>query len=428
MIRRLRWKFVLINMSVVLAIMFTLCAVLFATTRDSLRRDSLAALEQAVTLTNTNTPSFSFRIDPEQNDNETYALFGSERVQLPFFTVQTSGSSTIFVLANQFFDTSDQDTLLAVVHDALEAPAQTGTIHEGGYSLRFLRANSMFGYRIAYVDLTQEQSTLAALGRNLVFICLGTLAVFFFISLILARWAVRPVEKSWKQQRQFVADASHELKTPLTVILSSLDMLDEYGDADPEKRQRWLDNVRVSSGQMKTLVEEMLVLARSDNATQQLNMTRCSLSDIAEDALLLFEPIAFEQGKTIDDTLEVNVEVNGDTALLKRIIDIYLDNACKYSPTDSVITVKLRTEGKKAVLSVRSQGAPIPREQLERIFERFYRADPSRTETGYGLGLAIATELARHHHGKVWAESDDGGNTFFFSMPCLREHGNTETE
>ena len=93
--------------------------------------------------------------------------------------------------------------------------------------------------------------------------------------------------------------------------------------------------------------------------------------------------------------------VNGDTALLKRIIDIYLDNACKYSPTDSVITVKLRTEGKKAVLSVRSQGAPIPREQLERIFERFYRADPSRTETGYGLGLAIATELARHHHGKV---------------------------
>ena len=110
MIRRLRWKFVLINMSVVLAIMFTLCAVLFATTRDSLRRDSLAALEQAVTLTNTNTPSFSFRIDPEQNDNETYALFGSERVQLPFFTVQTSGSSTIFVLANQFFDTSDQDT------------------------------------------------------------------------------------------------------------------------------------------------------------------------------------------------------------------------------------------------------------------------------------------------------------------------------
>ena len=158
MIRRLRWKFVLINMSVVLAIMFTLCAVLFATTRDSLRRDSLAALEQAVTLTNTNTPSFSFRIDPEQNDNETYALFGSERVQLPFFTVQTSGSSTIFVLANQFFDTSDQDTLLAVVHDALEAPAQTGTIHEGGYSLRFLRANSMFGYRIAYVDLTQSRA------------------------------------------------------------------------------------------------------------------------------------------------------------------------------------------------------------------------------------------------------------------------------
>lgn len=420
MIRRLRWKFVLINMSLVLIILLSLCAVLMATTQDSLRRDSLTALDQAVTLTTNTTPSYSAHISPE-TEGDYNPLFGTEKVQLPYFTIQITGQNTLLVLANQFFDTSDQDTLLQVVNDALEYPADSGPIARGDYHLRFLRVNTMLGYRIAFVDLTQEQSTLNSLARNLVFVSLGTLAVFFGISLLLAQWAVRPVEKSWKQQRQFVADASHELKTPLTVILSSLDMLDQYGDADPEKQRRWLDNVRASSVQMKTLVEEMLVLARNDNATQRFTMARCSLSDVVEDALMLFEPLAFEQGKTLEEDISPHIQVNGDASLLRRVVDIYLDNACKYSPAGSVIRVSLREEGRRALLSVHSQGQPIPRDQLERIFERFYRADPSRTQEGYGLGLAIATELAKLHHGRVWAQSDDTGNTFFFSLPRTKE-------
>lgn len=427
MIRRLRWKFVLINMSLVLVILLSLCAVLMATTRDSLRRDSLTALDQAVTLTTNSTPSYSAHIAPD--DEGDYTLFGTDKVQLPYFTIQITDQNTLFVLANQFFDTSDQDTLLQVVNDALAYPSDTGSINRGGYNLRFLRVNTMLGYRIAFVDLTQERSTLTSLARNLLFVSLGTLAVFFGISLLLAQWAVRPVEKSWKQQRQFVADASHELKTPLTVILSSLDMLDRYGDGDPEKQQRWLDNVRASSVQMKTLVEEMLVLARNDNATQQVTMGRCSLSDVVEDALMLFEPLAFEQGKTIQEAIAPQLEVTGDAGLLRRVVDIYLDNACKYSPAGSVISVTLRGEGRRALLSVHSQGQPIPRDQLERIFERFYRSDPSRTQEGYGLGLAIATELAKLHHGRVWAQSDDTGNTFFFSLPrCREDRGGAGTE
>ncbi len=384
MIRQLRWKFVLINMSLVLVILLSLCAVLMATTQDSLRRDSLTALDQAVTLSGDNTPSFSAHLSPEGENN--YPLFGTEKVQLPYFTVQITGQNSLLVLANQFFDTSDQDTLLQVVNDALEYPSDTGPINRGDYQLRFLRVNTILGYRIAFVDLTQEQSTLTSLARNLVFVSLGTLAVFFGISLLLAQWAVRPVEKSWKQQRQFVADASHELKTPLTVILSSLDMLEQYGESEPEKKQRWLDNVRASSVQMKTLVEEMLVLARNDNATQQVTMAPCSLSDVVEDALMLFEPLAFEQGKTLEEDIDPHIQVTGDTGLLRRVVDIYLDNACKYSPAGSVIRVALKEEGRRALLSVHSQGQPIPRDQLERIFERFYRADPSRTQRATGWG------------------------------------------
>ena len=416
MIRRLRWKFVVIIMSLVALTLGLMFCVVMATTRDSLRRDSLEALGKAVTLTEDSSFSSYLPRDAEG----TFGLFGAEKVQMPYFTIQLSGANSIYVLANQFFDTSDEKALLDVVGDAITGKQDTGQIRSNGYSLRYLRVETLLGWRIAFVDLTQEESTLGSLARNLVFICLGTLFLFFIISLLLSRWAVRPVEQSWKQQRQFVADASHELKTPLAVILSSIDMLDHYGDAEPEKRQRWQENVRSSSRQMQTLVEELLVLARSDNATQQLHLTDCDLNDIVEDSLMLFEPMAFEQGKRIDEQLDEAVTVNGDAALLKRIVDIYLDNACKYSPEHSVIQVKLKNEGKHALLSVRSEGDPIPQELLGRIFERFYRADPSRTEEGYGLGLAIATELARLHHGKVWAESDPNGNTFFFSIPLQR--------
>ena len=176
MIQRLRWKFVLINMSLVLVILLSLCAVLMATTQDSLRRDSLTALDQAVTLTTSSTPSYSVHIDPG-NEGDYNTLFGTEKVQLPYFTVQITGQNTLLVLANQFFDTSDQDTLLQVVNDALSYSGDSGPIDQGGYHLRFLRVNTMLGYRIAFVDLTQERSTLNALARNLVFVSLGTLAV-----------------------------------------------------------------------------------------------------------------------------------------------------------------------------------------------------------------------------------------------------------
>lgn len=422
MIRKLKWKFVLINMVLVTVILAAVFSVILVTTRQSLYRDSLEALEQAVSLTAEQAPSYSSRYEPETEEGTwSTGLFGTDRVQLPYFTVQTTRTGRLYLLANQFLDISEPSILFDISDAALAGEQDTDTLQIQGYHLRYLRTGNLLGYRIAFVDLTQEDSTLSALARNLAFISLGALAVFFLISLLLARWAVRPVEKSWKQQRQFIADASHELKTPLTVMLSSLDMLEQYGDGDPVKRRRWLDNLRSCSGQMKTLVEELLVLARSDNATQQVHLAPCNFSDLAAEETLLFEAAAFEQGKTMEAALTPGIFVSGDGPLLRRILDIYLDNACKYGAPGTVIQVSLSAEGKRALLSVRSEGAPIPKGDLERIFERFYRADPSRTEEGYGLGLSIALELARLHHGKVWAASDEGGNTFWLSLPRTRE-------
>ncbi len=412
MIVKLRRKFVAISMALLTLVMAALFAVVMVSTQNSLLQDSHAALEQALTLSRDKRPDlFDFGL-PGQS-----AVLGEQQVQLPYLTVEVASPNRAYILHNQFFDTSDQQVLLEVINQALEDEDGTGTLHAHGYHLRFLRADTVLGTRLAFVDLTQERSTMAALGRNMAFISLGALAVFFAICLLLARWATRPVEQSWQQQRQFVADASHELKTPLTVILSSLDMLDQYGGEDPEKAELWLDNIRSSSTRMRKLVEEMLVLARSDNATQQFTPGRLEFSELIQECVLQFEPIAFESGKALEEQIQPELFVIGDPALLGRVAAIYLDNACKYGAAGSRISVTLRGEGKRVVLGVRSEGTPIPKDQQERVFERFYRLDPSRTDEGYGLGLAIAGELARLHQGKVWCTADDTGNTFWFSLP-----------
>ena len=177
---------------------------------------------------------------------------------------------------------------------------------------------------------------------------------------------------------------------------------------------------------MKDLVEEMLTLARSDAGGQQaLVHQQVNFSDLVDDALLRFEPAVFEAGKQLEDAVTEELYVTGDGGKLKRLVDILLDNARKYTPEGGHIWVTLVADGRNRIqLTVRNEGTPIPAQDLEHIFERFYRADQARTSEGFGLGLAIAREIAREHRGKLWAESSpERGNSFCFSLPRGKEIG-----
>ena len=210
------------------------------------------------------------------------------------------------------------------------------------------------------------------------------------------------------------------------MVLSNVDMLRTYGEKAAPREERWLDNIQASSRQMKELVEEMLTLARSDNpARREPVRERVNFSDLVTDSVLQFEPLVFEAGKTLEENVAEDLCVTGDPAKLKRLVDVLLDNARKYTPPGGQITVTLVPEsGKRARLSVRNEGEPIPPGDLERIFERFYRADPARTAGGFGLGLPIAREIAREHRGRLWAQSDPAeGNTFVFTVPRAKENG-----
>ena len=412
MIRKLRLKFVAICMALVTAILAAVFfSVYFSMARNisDLSRQVLYRVVQEESVGGSMTrPDISINI-------------GGDRVLLPYFTVNlwTSrrGGYTAQITGGTYANLEDTDELTAILQDCLSQDRREGTI--ATYHLRYLRQDNGLYEKLAFVDMSMEQAVLRKLMGSYLFIALASLLLLLGVSILLSRWATRPVEKAWTQQRQFLSDASHELKTPLTVILSNAELLEQAQLSD--KPARWTDNILSEAGRMRSLVEEMLTLARADNMVRTAVLTEVSLSDIAADCALAFEPVAFEAGKSLDYTLAENITVLGDGEKLRQLISVLLDNAIKYGADGGTVTLSLEKTDRQAKLTVSNPGDPIPPEQLGHLFERFYRADDSRGEkSGFGLGLSIAQTIAAEHKGTLKAESDDISTRFLYIMPLKK--------
>ena len=325
---------------------------------------------------------------------------------------------TAYITGGTYADLENTDTLRDILSQCLEQEAAEGTVNE--YHLRYLSMDNGLYRKLAFVDMSMEQAVLRRLVRSYLLIALGAMLVLLGIAAAASRWVTRPVEKAWKQQRQFLSDASHELKTPLTVILSNAELLEGAGLA--EKPARWSGNIHTEAEQMRTLVEQMLTLARADNGVRPAAMEPLNLSDVATDCVLAFEPVAFEAGKPLEERITADITVVGDADRLRRLISILLDNAVKYGAEGGHITLTLEKMDRQARLTVSNPGDPIPPEHLAHLFERFYRADASRGEkSGFGLGLAIADTIAREHKGALKAESDAASTRFTFTIPLRKQ-------
>lgn len=406
MLRKLRLKFVAICMALVTAVM----AVVFFSVYISMERNVEDLSRQVLHRVVQEAPMGGNGIlRPDIDIN-----IGGERVLLPYFTVEVWGA-TAYVTGGTYANLDNTEELRAILDDCLAQSAQEGTIED--YGLRYLRQDNGLFQRIAFVDMSMEVSILQNMMGPYVGIALLALLLLLGVSVLLSHWAVRPVEKAWKQQQQFLSDASHELKTPLTVILSNAELLESA--PLEEGPTRWADNIHSEARQMRSLVEEMLTLARADNMVPAAPFTEVSLSDAAADCALAFEPVAFEAGKALEYEITEGITVSGDPEKLRRIISILLDNAVKYG--SGTVRLSLQKTDRQARLTVSNPGDPIPPEQLDHLFERFYRADASRGEqSGFGLGLAIARSIAAEHKGTLKAESDALSTRFIFTMPLKK--------
>ena len=409
MIRKLRLKFVAVCMALVTAVLAAVLASVYTAVGSSIENLSRQVLRRVI-------EESAWAGRPKDYGLE----IGGDRVLLPYFTVNLwpeGGSYTAYVTGGTYANLENTEELAAILQDCLKQNQPEGVVRS--YGLRYLRKDNGPYAKLAFVDMSMEQAMLQEMMGSYLTIAMEAFFLLLGVSGLLAWWTTRPVERAWRQQRQFLSDASHELKTPLTVILSNAELL----EALPleERPSRWTDNILSEARQMKTLVEEMLTLARADNMTHTVILSEVNLSDVAEDCVLAFEPVAFEAGKPLAEDLAEDVLVCGDRDRLRQLVSILLDNAIKYGADGGTITLRLQKTDRQARLTVANPGEPIPPEQLSRLFQRFYRADASRGEqSGFGLGLSIASVVAAEHKGSLRAESDAASTRFIFTLPLKK--------
>jgi len=384
----------------------------FYSTSNYLENESITAMKSIsshLSDAKKNNSIFGNNIMPDEKDE--YSYFKT-------FTIETNNYSKTFIIdgyevAAEDINDQDNDYLNKLINAVYTSENDEGILEE--YNLRYYAVDSMFGKCMVFLDKEYEDTTLSRLILTFVIVGTGALTAFLFISVIIARIAVAPVEKSMKQQMQLVADASHELKTPITVISANADILLSNKDSSICEQVKWVEYIKTESTRMTELVNNMLFLAKTDENKNVEAQYIINLSDIVNSCILPFESICYEKKKGLNIVIAPDVYIKGNENSIKQLIIILVDNAFKYSDENGRIKVIVTTEQDKVLLSVWNTGNPIPENQLPHIFERFFKVDKSRsrTEGGYGLGLSIAKNITDSHNAKIFVQSSEHNGTMF---------------
>jgi signal transduction histidine kinase len=354
------------------------------------------------------------------------ALSGKEFAP-PFFSDAQNNASAIFtfyVVINsegriidfhgENVKINDEKAFLKHLTDCYNSEDSKGITMNG--DLRYMKKVDHNNTIIIFADRSIEKATLASLLKTFLFVSAGCLCAFFIISYILSKWLLTPIKNSMKQQMLFIADASHELKTPITIISANTDIIASHADETVASQQKWLGYIKDEAQRMTELLNSMIFLARNDSGTKHDIKTVVSLSDVVWDSVLPLESVAYEKSKTLTSDIEPNIKIIGDEKKLRQLVVILIDNAIKYANENGTISVKLTAKQGKVKLFVRNTtDAAIPPEKIRHIFDRFYRVDSSRArkEGGYGLGLAIAKTIIDEHRAIIRVKSSVEKGTLF---------------
>ncbi len=349
----------------------------------------------------------------------------SSTILTAVFRVERSG---IYTTVPAYTSATIPESILLRADDAvISSPDARGYLPE--FDLMYEKLSIEDGWLVAYANAssTHAWQQLAVL---LGIVGLIALIVFFLINILFSQWATRPVALSIRQQQQFTADASHELKTPLTVILANLSILRSHADSTVAQQMQWVESSEREAQRMQLLVNDMLNLARPKTEAKPLGnevlRDPVDMSDLVEGEVLQFESVAFERGILLEERIQPHVRVAGDAEKLGRMVSTLIDNACKYVEESGLVDITLEVDASnpvadpQAVLRVHNTGDAIPPDELEHLFDRFYRADKARTggKGGYGLGLAIGQQIAHEHNGQITVASAAGeGTTFTVTLP-----------
>lgn len=337
---------------------------------------------------------------PEYSDSPMFRLS-------TFYTVAVSYNGEILEIKNGPNPIHTNDELQNLALEIISKQKTSGRKN----NLVFYVSDKSGYTLVAFMDNTVINENAMMLFRYTLIFGGSLLIIFFFISVFLARVIVKPLEESYRKQKQFISDAGHELKTPVSVVGTNAELLSrEIGE------NRWLENIQYENNRMAILISQLLELARTE--TVNLQKEQIDLGNLVSGEALPFESVAFEKNIFISYDIADGISVRGNSGELKQLVSILLDNAVRHGEAGN-ICVSLAKERSYAVLSVTNKGKAIPEESRKAIFERFYRLDNARNgnDNHYGLGLAIAKSIVHSHKGKIEINCRDSLVTFTVTLP-----------
>ena len=402
MIYRLQKKFIIICTVSVLAVVGLVFGVILAWNISSMNKN-MDILADQVSLGNGIFPgSFGEDFKPDQIPPAKEPSFDFITPETPFatrhFTVFFDQKGKVLQTFTESIYSIDEETAIEYAEKVTDGNKERGWLSNYRYKI----FSTDFGTGVVFVDGSMSRSVMMQSTTIAGIVLLVCAALVLALIFLLSKKAVKPIAESYEKQKQFITDAGHELKTPLTLILTNLHIAEaELG------QNEWLDDIRSEGDRMSELVNQLVALSRMDEDSHAVENSEVALGELVTNTVLEFEPLAKDREKTIVANIDNTVIYNGDEALLRRLVGILMDNAIKYCDNGGEITVALH-KGRRIVLTVENTYSGVSELELNRLFDRFYRADKARTFTGgYGIGLSMAKSIVEKHKGEITAYKRD---------------------
>lgn len=408
MIYKLRKQFILICAISILVVVGIVFAIIFALNVSFINENMDMLADQVSAGGGIFPASFDGKPPADKmppNDSTSFEFFTSET---PFATRHF----TVFFDKNGNVEQTFMESIFSIPEGKAIDYAKSAFNRDNDrgwiYNYRYKVFSTDRGYGVVLIDGSMVRSMLMQSIRSVGLVLFGCAALVLIIISLLSGKAIKPIAESYEKQKQFVTDANHELKTPLTLILTNVDIAEEELG-----QNEWLDDIRAEGHRMSELVNQLVTLSRMDEDGNKLNVSEIALDKLVQSVIEEFEPLAQSAQKTLTSSIDGDITYRGDKELFSRLVGILMDNAIKYCDVDGEIRVTLR-RGRKTVLTVENTYAAVGELELHRLFDRFYRADKARKFTGgYGIGLSMAKAIVENHKGQISAYKKDDNHVGF---------------
>ena len=401
MIRRLRKRLIITIMSFITAILILLLGMITFIPINTMKSAAFKTLNNAVS-----TYATTLRHEGK-NKKLSYHDLGLEKISDSVIFIEVNRHDIVRNWTANRMDLYTKKDILRL-KESIDEDGEHFGVSDGYFYLK----RRMFRRRTIYGVIDTNSFYDEIMNSLMVLILFGVVSwvIFLMITVKMVENMLAPVKESFQKQKQFIADAGHELKTPVAVITANANVLErEIG------RTKWLDYITMEAQRMQTLIKDLMVLAELDDADKLKEYEQFDLSNELMGATLPYESLAFEKGTTLSCNIEDNVQFYGNKQEICRMISALVSNAVTYCNENGRIEVSLKQKKKEIVLYVYNTGDGIQESERERIFERFYRVDPSRTRNGenYGLGLSIVRSIVNEYHGRIKVSGTPGEDVCF---------------